>query len=136
MGSYWDDAGWQNQPTSSAGYFLNFNVGDGGVVGGTLTYIPGSGFDLFVDAGFGTSGVTAGYTNSVDGFLNGWSATYNSDNTLWGAGQAFNPWADNYGLQYGAMTLGTPGGSVTYGVEFKDFLDDVANGIDNIILNH
>jgi hypothetical protein len=135
IGSHWDDYTFQNEPTSDAGYFLNFNVGDGVIVGGSLTYVPGSGFDLYVDAGAGDPGFTAGYTNSVSGFLSDWSATCNSG-ILWGAGDTFDPWGQNPDLQYGAMTLGSPGCSVTYGVDFEDFMYSIAGGIDNILLNY
>lgn len=89
--------------------------------------MPGSGFDLYVDAGYGAPGITAGYTNSVSGYLTDWSASYNSP-VLWGAGTTPD-------FQYDALTFGSPGGSVTYGAEFENLMYDIANGIDWVLLH-
>jgi hypothetical protein len=100
--------------------------GDGLLIGASVAYGADSGLSVFVDAGVGTPGVAGGYTNDINGYLTGWSGGISGDFKV-GAGATPD-------FQNGALTVGSPGWSATYGWGASQAMYGLAGAIDRVVL--
>lgn len=125
MGAHWStpsDAELAAENGDAAGWYVTMNVGEG-IVGGVTLAVDNDGLDAYFQGGYGTGGISGGYTADLDDYLSGWSLSGNGPG-YFGGGMSVSG--------TGSVALGMPGGAFTYGISFED----LAALLDHVILDY